>query len=175
MPWIPSVKWGWFLWWVRPSGGSGRLVGQGQLGARARHLTARAIVALHSSHRCPPTLAVAGINRYPRKITKAMPAEKKSQRGRIKAFMRMINVNHLMPTRYELTDVEFKGLTDTVKNDKDSRREKLLHIKSEFEKRFQAQGKKGLKQSKHTNDAGYFFARRRPWTRCEAAAADSRW
>ena len=105
--------------------------------------------------------SVAGINRYPRKITKAMSAETKGKRGRIKAFLRTVNVNHLMPTRYELTDVEFKGLTDTSKSDPSARREKLLHIKSEFEKRFQAQGKKGLKQSKHTNDAAYFFRKLR--------------
>ncbi len=107
--------------------------------------------------------AVAGINRYPRKITKAQTEEQKSKHGRIKAFLRTVNVNHLMPTRYELTDVEFKGLTDTGKNDKEARREKLLHIKGEFEKRFQAQGKKGkLKEgNKHTNDAGYFFRKLR--------------
>lgn len=90
-----------------------------------------------------------------------MSEEAKSKRSRIKAFLRTVNVNHLMPTRYELTDVEFKGLTDNTKNDKEARREKLLHIKGEFEKRFQSQGKKGLKQSKHTNDAGYFFRKLR--------------
>mmetsp|Transcript_24737 Transcript_24737/g.36271 ORF Transcript_24737/g.36271 Transcript_24737/m.36271 type:complete len:148 (-) Transcript_24737:90-533(-) len=111
----------------------------------------------HGYKRC----IVAGINRYPRKITKAMTDETKSKRSRIKAFLRTINVNHLMPTRYELTDVEFKGLADTNKNDKEARREKLLQLKAEFEKRFQAQGKKGLKQNKHTNDAGYFFRKLR--------------
>ena len=105
--------------------------------------------------------AVAGINRYPRKITKAMDSKVASKRGRIKAFLRTINVNHLMPTRYELTDVEFKGLADQGKNTKDARREKLLHIKGEFEKRFQSQGKKGLKQNKHTGDAAYFFRKLR--------------
>ena len=90
-----------------------------------------------------------------------MGAETKNKRSRIKAFLRTINVNHLMPTRYELTDVELRGLTDDTKNDKEGRREKLLHIKSEFEKRFQAQGKKSLKQGRHTNDAGYFFRKLR--------------
>lgn len=61
----------------------------------------------------------------------------------------------------QLTDCEFKGLADTAKNDKESRREKLLNIKSTFENRFVNQGKKGLKQNKHTGDAAYFFRKLR--------------
>lgn len=90
-----------------------------------------------------------------------MKAEVRSKRSRIKAFLRVINVNHLMPTRYELTDVDLKGLADTSKNDANARREKLLQLKGQFEKRFQAQGSKGLKQNKHTKDAAYFFRKLR--------------
>jgi large subunit ribosomal protein L27e len=109
----------------------------------------------------PTTTTVAGINRYPRKITKAQSKEVSGKRKRIKAFLRTINVNHLMPTRYELTDVDLKGLADTTSKEPAARKEKLLQLKGEFEKRFTAQGTKAIKANKHTNDAAYFFRKLR--------------
>ncbi len=43
---------------------------------------------------------VAGVERYPLKITKRMSKKKVARRTRIKPFMRVVNYNHLMPTRY---------------------------------------------------------------------------
>lgn len=45
---------------------------------------------------------VAGIDRYPRKITKSMTSKKTIRRARIKPFIKAINYNHVMPTRYEV-------------------------------------------------------------------------
>ena len=42
---------------------------------------------------------VAGIDRYPRKVTKRMGKKKIKQRSKIKSFVRVFNYNHLMPTR----------------------------------------------------------------------------
>ena len=42
---------------------------------------------------------VAGIDRYPRKVTKKMGKKKMKDRSKLKAFMRVLNYNHLMPTR----------------------------------------------------------------------------
>jgi len=52
---------------------------------------------------------VAGIARYPKKITKDMGKKKIAKKTRVKPFVKAINYNHLMPTRYGL-DVDLKGI-----------------------------------------------------------------
>ena len=42
---------------------------------------------------------VAGISRYPLKVTKKMNKKKTAKRSRIKPFVKVYNYNHLMPTR----------------------------------------------------------------------------
>lgn len=42
---------------------------------------------------------VAGINKYPLKVTKKMSKKKVAKRTRVKPFLKVINYNHLMPTR----------------------------------------------------------------------------
>jgi len=43
---------------------------------------------------------IAGIDRYPRKVTRRMGKKKVSQRTKIKPFVKLSNFNHLMPTRF---------------------------------------------------------------------------
>merc|ERR1711894_308632 len=45
---------------------------------------------------------VAGLDRYPRKVTKKMGKKKIKDRSKIKSFVRVYNYNHLMPTRYSV-------------------------------------------------------------------------
>ncbi|XP_037110471.1 60S ribosomal protein L27-like [Syngnathus acus] len=45
---------------------------------------------------------VAGIDRYPRKVTATMSKKKLAKRSKIKAFIKFFNYNHLMPTRYSV-------------------------------------------------------------------------
>ena len=42
---------------------------------------------------------VAGIGKYPLKITKPMGKKRVAKRSRIKSFVKVYNYNHLMPTR----------------------------------------------------------------------------
>ena len=51
---------------------------------------------------------VVGINIYPRKIVKAQNAKTKDKKSRVKAFVKTVNYNHLMPTRYTL-DLDLKA------------------------------------------------------------------
>ena len=44
---------------------------------------------------------VAGIDRYPRKITKSMDKKKQEKRSLMKPFVKHVNLTHLMPTRYQ--------------------------------------------------------------------------
>merc|ERR1712170_172223 len=45
---------------------------------------------------------VAGIDRYPRKVTKSMGKKKIASRNKLKPFIKVINYNHVMPTRYSV-------------------------------------------------------------------------
>merc|ERR1711964_348999 len=58
------------------------------------------------SHPYPHAL-VAGIERYPQQITRRMSKTRQTKRSKVKPFIRVINYNHLMPTRYTL---ELEGL-----------------------------------------------------------------
>ena len=57
---------------------------------------------------------VAGIERYPSKITRRMSKARIEKRSKIKPFIKVINYNHLMPTRYTL---ELEGLKAVINAD----------------------------------------------------------
>ena len=57
---------------------------------------------------------VAGIERYPSKITRRMSKARQEKRSKIKPFIKVINYNHLMPTRYTL---ELEGLKGSISAD----------------------------------------------------------
>ncbi|KAH9968166.1 60S ribosomal protein L27 [Russula dissimulans] len=61
-----------------------------------------------------PHAIVAGIERYPRKVTKRMGAKKLARRSKVKPFIKVVNYSHLFPTRYSL---ELEGLKGTVSAD----------------------------------------------------------
>ncbi|KAF4169831.1 hypothetical protein CNMCM6936_006067 [Aspergillus lentulus] len=58
-----------------------------------------------------PYAIVAGIERYPLKVTRRMGKKMVEKRSRIKPFIKVVNYNHLMPTRYTL---ELEGLKGAV-------------------------------------------------------------
>ena len=54
---------------------------------------------------------VAGISRYPRKVTRAMGEAKIARRIRVKPFVQYANFNHFIPTRYLLNaELDTKNL-----------------------------------------------------------------
>lgn len=57
---------------------------------------------------------VAGIERYPSKITRRMSKTRQEKRSKVKPFIKVINYNHLMPTRYTL---ELEGIKGTISAD----------------------------------------------------------
>ncbi|ORX74204.1 hypothetical protein DL89DRAFT_277109 [Linderina pennispora] len=52
---------------------------------------------------------VAGIERYPLKVTKSMDKKKVASRSHVKPFIKVVNYAHLMPTRYSLELEEIKA------------------------------------------------------------------
>ncbi|MQM07309.1 hypothetical protein Taro_040149 [Colocasia esculenta] len=52
---------------------------------------------------------VAGIYKYPKKVIRKDSAKKTVKKSRMKAFVKLVNYNHIMPTRYAL-DVDLKDM-----------------------------------------------------------------
>jgi len=80
---------------------------------------------------------VAGIERQPLKVTKSMSSKAVTKRSQIKAFVKVINYNHLMPTRYSVDipidkTIVVKGCVKDAATKKEARAE----IKKKFEERF---------------------------------------
>lgn len=42
---------------------------------------------------------IAGIDKYPLKVTKRMGKKKQAKRSRVRPFIRVVNYTHLLPTR----------------------------------------------------------------------------
>merc|ERR1712174_115856 len=79
---------------------------------------------------------VAGIDRYPRKVTKSM-GKKISLKETRKPFVKVINYNHIMPTRYSVDINLNKELVnkESVK-DMTKRKTAKAHVKTQFEERY---------------------------------------
>lgn len=85
-----------------------------------------------------PHAIVAGVERYPLKVTAAMGKKKVAKRSTVKPFVKVVNYNHIMPTRYNL-DVELKSVV-TVDAVKDPAQKKTAkkQVKKVFQERYNA-------------------------------------
>lgn len=79
---------------------------------------------------------VAGIAKYPSKIIRKDSAKKAAKKSRVKAFIKVVNYNHIMPTRYTL-DVDLKDVVslDTLQS-RDKKVAAAKEIKAKLEERF---------------------------------------
>lgn len=80
---------------------------------------------------------VAGIDKYPLKVTRRMSKKKLTQRSKIRPFLRVYNYNHLMPTRYSV-DVPLEKTVvnkDAIK-EPSRKRKACREIKAKFEDRY---------------------------------------
>eukprot|EP00030_Apusomonadida_sp_AF-17_P002267 a327_3706.p2 GENE.a327_3706~~a327_3706.p2 ORF type:complete len:148 (-),score=62.14 a327_3706:93-512(-) len=83
---------------------------------------------------------VAGIDRYPLSVSKSMTKKRVEKRSRIKAFVKVVNYNHIMPTRYTL-DVDFaKNVSGEIFEKGDDaftkKKNTLKEIKSALQERY---------------------------------------
>ncbi|RYP40171.1 hypothetical protein DL767_001886 [Monosporascus sp. MG133] len=80
---------------------------------------------------------VAGIERYPSKITRRMSKTRQEKRSKIKPFIKAINYNHLMPTRYTLELEGLKGaITGETFKEVSQREEAKKNVKKVLEERY---------------------------------------
>ena len=79
---------------------------------------------------------VAGIATYPRKVVKKHSVKKQAKRSKVKAFIKVVNYNHMMPTRYNL-EVDLKSTVTTDVTENATKKEAALQeVKKLFEERF---------------------------------------
>ena len=78
---------------------------------------------------------VAGIERYPLKVTKRMSAKKIERKTKVKPFVKIVNYNHILPTRYLVAaDLDLKNV---VTDEKLQNRVIRKQMKKEVRKLFQ--------------------------------------
>lgn len=86
-----------------------------------------------------PHALVAGIDRYPQHITRRMSKTKQQRRSKVKPFIKTVNYNHLMPTRYTL---ELEGLKGVVTGDTfkevSQRQDAKKTVKKALDERYQS-------------------------------------
>lgn len=82
---------------------------------------------------------VAGVAKYPKKVIRKDSAKKTAKKSRVKAFIKLVNYNHIMPTRYTL-DVDLK---DVVTLDALQSRDKKITAAKETKARFEERFKTG--------------------------------
>jgi large subunit ribosomal protein L27e len=77
---------------------------------------------------------VAGIERYPLRVTRGMSQKKIERRSKVKPFVKTVNYNHIMPTRYMVAaDIDLKNV---VSEDKLANKETRKQMKRELRKLF---------------------------------------
>ena len=94
---------------------------------------------------------VAGIKKYPAKVIRKDSSKKTAKKSRVKAFIKLVNYRHLMPTRYTL-DVDLK---DVVTIDSLQSKDKKVTAAKETKKRFEERFKTGKNR--------WFFTKLRFW------------
>ncbi|GMM35059.1 ribosomal 60S subunit protein L27A [Saccharomycopsis crataegensis] len=86
-----------------------------------------------------PHAVVAGIDRYPLKVHKAHGSKKVAKRTKIKPFVKVVNYNHLFPTRYTLDVENIKSIvTLDALNEPTQKKEAKKVVKKAFEEKHQA-------------------------------------
>eukprot|EP00747_Dinoflagellata_sp_TGD_P058099 gnl/TRDRNA2_/TRDRNA2_150968_c0_seq1.p1 gnl/TRDRNA2_/TRDRNA2_150968_c0~~gnl/TRDRNA2_/TRDRNA2_150968_c0_seq1.p1 ORF type:complete len:148 (+),score=43.74 gnl/TRDRNA2_/TRDRNA2_150968_c0_seq1:75-518(+) len=81
---------------------------------------------------------VAGVDKAPLKVTKRMGKKKIAKRTRVKPFVKYVNYNHIMPTRYQIpAEVDSKTLvSDQQMDTPDGRIEAKKFVKKLIQEKF---------------------------------------
>ena len=103
---------------------------------------------------------VAGIDRYPRKVTKKMSKKKVAKRSAIKPFLKVVNYNHVMPTRYTV-DIAFDKTNlnkETLKDPMKKKKARMM-VRTKFEEKYKTGKNKWffqkLRSEEHTSNSSH--------------------
>jgi len=108
---------------------------------RGRYAGRKAVIVKNfadekSKSRKFPHLLVAGIDKYPQKVTKDMGKRKLAKRSRVRPFLKVINQQHVMPTRYGLDVPLANVLKGATLEDVSVRHHKEADVKRAFQERY---------------------------------------
>lgn len=81
---------------------------------------------------------IVGIDRYPRKVTKRMTLPQLKKRNKIKPFLKVMNYNHLMPTRYSVPEITHEKLTVKDLKDPMKRKKYRFQLRVKLEDRYKS-------------------------------------
>lgn len=84
-----------------------------------------------------PLITPFSVDRYPKRVTRRMGKDRASKSQKVKPFIKVLNYNHMMPTRYTM---ELEGLKGTVGHETfkepSQREEAKKNIKKALEDRY---------------------------------------
>ena len=103
-----------------------------------------------------PHALVAGVAKAPMKVTKKMGKKRIAKRCAVKPFVKNINYNHILPTRYTVSDFDLTALTSDAMKDEEARGTAKKEIKKAFETQYMT-GNKGAEKA----PAAFFFKKLR--------------
>ena len=83
-----------------------------------------------------PHALVAGIERYPKRVTRRMGKNRIARKSHIKPFVKAVNLAHLLPTRYVVKDFQLDSISDEVLKDKEQKIECRKTLRQTFEKKY---------------------------------------
>merc|ERR1711872_453320 len=93
---------------------------------------------------------IVGIDRYPRKITRRMSNKRMESRSKVKPFVKILNHNHLLPTRHHVNvSFDTQLINKNAVLDKAMRRKARMEAKAKLEERYK------------TNENPWFFSKLR--------------
>ncbi|KAG9392542.1 Ribosomal protein L27e [Carpediemonas membranifera] len=82
---------------------------------------------------------VAGIERTPRKVTKAMDKKKAARRNKVKPFVKRVNYQHMMPTRHRYEIAKERKLIHTESLTEPAlKKAAVQQIRESFEKSYKS-------------------------------------
>ena len=96
---------------------------------------------------------VVGIEKTPLKVTKSMSKKKVLRRSRVKPFVKCVNYQHMMPTRYTV-DIDLQNVVKSDGNDAETRSTTRKQVKQVLEQRY-------LKSGKPTAGVTWFYSKLR--------------
>ena len=108
-----------------------------------RHAGKKAVVVKpHDDHKKERKFAhalVAGIERNPLGVTKRMSQKKIDRRTKVKPFIKYVNYNHLIPTRYMVDkDIDLKAVVSEDKmGSKDTRKQMKREVRKLLNEKYQ--------------------------------------
>ena len=111
-----------------------------------------------------PHALVAGVERVPMKVHKRMKSEKVAKRSRCKPFVKFVNYNHLLPTRFQVGGEFTSGseeLKKTVNEASMANAQSRKAVKDELKKVFTERYNNPDASSEKQPNVDFFFKKLR--------------